>query len=248
MEKFVLIGGQCGHGKTTTVNRLLGVKWHTDPVNTGTLLPYMKCYKVLGGETFECEFIPRIEKRIATKIDLHFIDFEDSPAMTQELTETVNWLPDRNSCRQSDRRLYPEVSSLTFVDLMGIGECLLQRQYYKEVYREFAHQATDVLWISDITSRSYGQDAAVLKDLKNDFPKMERFVVCLNKVDVFALKMGQMPGETPTERQTELIKQKCNYVSKEFRSFMPDASVEIFYYSAYTGFNFQSLSDMFFVK
>lgn len=248
MEKFVLIGGQCGHGKTTTVNRLLGVNWHTDPVYTGTLLPYMKCYEVQDGDTYECELIPRIEKRVVTKISLlHFNDSESLPAMTQELSETVNWLPDEEPY-PSDRQLYPEVSSLTFVDLMGIGESLLQEQYYKEVYREFAHKATDVMWISDITRRAYGQDAALLKDLKNDFPKLERFVVCLNKVDSFALQKGQTSMETLTEWQIEEIKQKCSNVSEEFRSFMPEASFEVLFYSAVTGFNFQSLNDMFFVN
>ena len=248
MDKVVLIGGQCGHGKTTTVNRLLGVNWHTDPVYTGTLLPYMKCYEVQDGDTYECELIPRIEKRVATKISLlHFNDSEDFPAMTQELSETVSWQPDGDPY-PSDRQLYPEVSSLTFVDLMGIGENLLQEQYYKEVYREFAHQATDVLWISDITRRAYGQDASLLKDLKNDFPKLERFVICLNKVDIFALQKGQTSMETLTEWQIEEIKQKCSNVSEEFRSFMPEASFEVLFYSAVTGFNFQSLNDMFFVN
>ena len=68
--------------------------------------------------------------------------------------------------------------------------------------------------------------------MKKDFPKLERFVICLNKVDIFALQKGQTSMETPTERQIDLIKQKCSNVSEEFRSFMPEASVEVLFYSA----------------
>ena len=257
-EQFVVILGQCGYGKTTTVNRLLGSGWTTSAATTGTFLPHIKVYQDISDiernenvyeeeekkPTCEVTMVPYVESRHDSS---HLEESDDGLILHQQISQKVAWYKEKEIF--SDRKLANGVKTLVFVDLMGIGDTLVMNQPYYEIYREFIQRATHVLWIVDATRRGYLEDELCLEEVCDSFGNVERFTIGLNKVDAIGLGYRESPNPVPTEKQLKLIEEKKSVVAQYFQKIVPNFPItekDVIPFSAYFGWNFDALSQLFF--
>ncbi len=251
-EQSVLIFGQCGHGKTTTVNRLLGVDWFTCTTRTGTFLPFIKVYEQqnheeIGEEVIEAELHPYIRCRKDTTKLIEENSFDSEMVLQQKIAQEIVWHV--KSVRQSTNHLANGVTRIRFVDMMGVGDETITNQPYYEIYREFAKTATRILWIRDATRRGHAEDEACLEYIRDAMVNLENFTIGLNKTDSIGLQRGENPNQVPTERQQELIREKVQIEARIFQEFLPEIEISndnVIPFSAYYGWNFGELSKLFF--
>lgn len=245
--ELILIMGQCGCGKTTTVNRLLDVEWNTCSFTTGTLLPFIKTYQFVGGMTNEKTFEPYLATR-NPKVEL--CEGECLFKMKQRLDEEICW--DITSENETDAIMADNADSVCFVDLMGIGDTLLTNEYYYEIYRAFAREATQIVWITDATSRRYTEDERCLSEIKRDFVNIKKFVIGVNKSDSICLDRGERFTEgVPTDKQMDALRDRKELVFSTFKDVLMPYELnmdDIVMFSAKTGWNFSALERKFFIK
>ena len=247
-KQIVLIMGQCGSGKTTTVNRLLDEEWNTCAFDTGTYLPFIKRYRKIEDCVMEDSFEPYLRKRNS---DVHLVgsEIDENLVLKQELEEEITW--DVIASKESGKRLREDVGELIFVDLMGIGDTLLTNNHYYNVYKAFLLQATDILWITDATSRRYTEDELCLQNIKDSIGLGCRVVVGINKADSISLSRGgTFSAGRPTSEQMKALVERRTLVYNVFSNALHPVglkteSVKLF--SAKTGWNFNSLQECFFV-
>ncbi|MBE6425734.1 MAG: hypothetical protein E7029_07110 [Planctomycetaceae bacterium] len=247
--EFVVIMGQRGYGKTTILNRLLGTGWTTAAATTGTLLPHIKIYQDISDEdekksTYEETWVPYVKSRHdSSQLD----DQLDGLILRQQISQEISWYPESELF--SERKLTKGIKNLIFVDLMGIGESLVLNQPYYEIYREFVKKATHVLWITDASRRGYLEDQCCLREIKDSMSNIKRFTILLNKADSIGLRKNENPNPVPTEYQKKLLKDKLSVVTQSFHEIAPHLSItekDVIPFSAYYGWNFEALSQLFF--
>lgn len=247
-SQCVLIMGRCGYGKTSIVNRMLGTHWNTCAYDTGTMLPFIKIFKRLDCACHEMELVPYVNSRRANvKVAWKSVGSKGL-SMRQVLTETIHWEVEKDTITKTE--LNPLIRSITFVDLMGIGDSLITEHHYKTIYREFAGCATHILWVVDATRRGYSDDIATLREMDKYLVKLEKFTVLLNKSDSIGLKKGETSFSVPTDEQMELIVQKKQDVLSYLQGCVPRSTgfseTDIVPISAKYGWNFEQVENLFF--
>ncbi|MDO4571647.1 MAG: hypothetical protein Q4D38_14795 [Planctomycetia bacterium] len=245
----VLIFGQCGHGKTTTVNRLLNVDWFTCAARTGTFLPHIKAYEQGENGLNEAVLSPYIKSRVdSTTLEEEGLFDLDTMILRQRITQEIAWNVD--SVTSSSGRLANGVTQIRFVDMMGVGDEIITNQPYYEIYREFVKTATHILWITDASRRGYAEDEACLKYIADYMGDLERFTIGLNKADSIGLQRYENPNPVPTDHQQELLREKAKIVARVFQGFLPAnitiTEKNVVPFSAYYGWNFDALHKLFF--
>ena len=248
-EQCILVFGQRGTGKTTTINRLLNVDWNTCAYAVGTVLPHIKTYEMSEETTIEKVWEPyrnADERKVQCSLECQDF-FNGSLNLVQTVTDKIFW--DLTQENESVFKLAHDVKKCTFVDLMGFAESIITDKIYYEVFAEFAKRATQILFVSDGTCRAYREDKECLDFVSQYLPKLDRFIIGLNKVDAIAMGKGQRAGQDPTERQQEYIEQKIDCVLRDFSKIAPWADLtreNIIPYSAISGWNFNTLKSQFF--
>ncbi|MBO4857831.1 MAG: GTPase domain-containing protein, partial [Treponema sp.] len=245
-KQVVLIMGQAGHGKTTLTNRLLNTAWNTCAYDTGTTLPFIKSYIKKKNGCREIIMEPYIDKRRAD-IELSWLGVS-KVCMHQKLIETVRWEVTNDTI--THLKLNEKYDTITFVDLMGIGDSILTNEHYNKIYREFATYATQIIWVTDACRRGYLEDIKTLKYIYKILRNINKIIICLNKVDAIAKEKDQELSDAPTQYQQNIIREKIidvfGYFSKIFSNDLLTIK-DIIPLSAKTGWNFEALQGLFFI-
>ena len=248
-EQCILVFGQCGCGKTTTINKLLGIDWNTCAYAVGTVLPHIKTYEASDDKTVEKVWEPyrnANERKVECALDCQDL-YSGSLNLNRNVTDKIYWELTQEG--ESELKLANGVRKCAFIDLPGFAESIITDKVYYGIFGEFAKKATQILFISDGTCRAYREDKTCLDYISKYLPNLERFIIGLNKVDAIAMEKGQQAGQDPTQRQQGYIDQKIDCVLRDFSRIAPWANINresIIPYSAISGWNFDTLKGQFF--
>ena len=145
------------------------------------------------------------------------------------------------ACTRQCQTLEYKVSGshfLSVADLPGVGESLSRDQEYRSMYRNFLRFASVVVYLVRVDSRDFSVDQAVLEQLINDIPGLERrLIIAVGQCDK-AEPINRQASSEPTMAQWRTIQAKVAEVDRIFSPCWPVVA-----YSAVTGWNLEVLVD-----
>lgn len=135
---------------------------------------------------------------------------------------TISEVSDVAACTRKPKEFMLKLASsdskgLILMDCPGLGESPERDDEYKALYKNLIPELDLILWVLDSSERAYGADISAYRELFAGSKDAGKAIFVLNKVD--DLKPKNEWNETtnfPGEKQSNLINEKEEYVSKQF--------------------------------
>ena len=128
-------------------------------------------------------------------------------------------------------------SKITMVDMPGLGDSRAKDAIFINEYKRILPEADIILYVLQADDRGFASDMKILKEVVLPCAKnaLDKIIIGINKVDLLGMNEGLKWNRTinlPSERQAQLIEQKCTDAIKRISKSLGLKKENIVYFSA----------------